>query len=784
MLVIWSSCKLSDIQAETKHIKVSKRFHYGKKIPELKKGDVLFCLGGFNLKAIQAEGYLPKNRTISSLREIPHKFNDATLFVSFDADIKSFDHTSYVKLQIDFKLVTRYINTGSIDCVLGDYRWVDNFNHLPKIINNKYNDTGRAVRVSLDLETVGLIPFDPDKFIVSISFSIEEGKSELIRFLGVDDQPKKGSQLLDCINWLINDDRIALLGANLKYDLLWLWVKWGIQTTNFKFDTTLVGSLLDENRSNSLNTHTKIYTESLGGYDDSFNISFDKSRMDLVPDEDLLPYAGGDTSATLQVGNKMITALSTSKSQANFYRKLLHPASMAFLDMEYTGIHVDREHYQKLEKELVLLMDGLTIQAKELLPARILAKYGNAFALSKSSIIKEFMFTHSKGLKLKPKMVTEKTGQPSTAYNHLVMFADVPEAKAFIDILKQWNSAKKTLSTYVIGFMKHLREDAKVHPTAVLYRGGYEGKDSGSVTGRLAFSNPAFNVLPKHTKWAKKLRKGYPAPGGYCMVSWDYSQGELRVIACVANELNMIQAYKDGIDLHLKTGAELNGMSLEKAMQLVAKKDKGIKKIRQQAKAINFGNIYQISAGGLVIYARDTYWVILTEDEAQQKQNKFFEMYPAIPEYHDSSIKFAEDNGFVQSPLGRVRHLPMINSNNWGAKGQAGRQAINSKIQSCLSDMTQLALAEFKKKYGYTESCKFFAMTHDAISAYIKIDEVDFWVPEVKHIMENLPLKEYFAWEPQLKFLTDAEIGYNMADMVELIDYPNMKPSEILKTLA
>ena len=134
------------------------------------------------------------------------------------------------------------------------------------------------------------------------------------------------------------------------------------------------------------------------------------------------------------------------------------------------------------------------------------------------------------------------------------MFSDVPEAAEFIDLYKQWNSAKKTESTYITGFFKHLREDGRLHPTAILYRGDYDGGDSGTVTGRLAFKDPASQTIPKHTKWAKPLRKGYIAPPDCCVINWDYSQGELRVIACLADEPAMIQAYRDGIDLHLKTG--------------------------------------------------------------------------------------------------------------------------------------------------------------------------------------------------------------------------------------
>lgn len=787
MIVFWSRASDYMLAEELKVFKgVEHRYHKAFHIPKLDEGDLLLSMGGKNLKLIQDAGMLPKGRTIHSLREVLHPIGDGLGMVTYDADIKDFDYTSYIKLQTDVNLAHRWSQTGSLSPQIGNYKWVKGFLFLAKRICERYCETGKPVRTSCDLETVGLDPFNSEKFIVSISFSIDEGESFLVHFTGVEDQPDGLSDLWDQINWLLNDDRVSLCGANLKYDLMWMRVKWGIICTNFRFDTTLVGSLLDENRSNSLNTHAKIYCPALGGYDDEFNRTQDKSRMDLVKKKDLLPYAGGDTDATLQVANRMAKKLSQSKSQTDFYTKLLHPASRAFEDMEMTGILVDVPYYQELQYEVLNVMAEKDLEAKALMPKRILTKWGDDFKLSKAKLLKDFMFTHPKGLNLKPKMFTEKTKEPSTAIDHLKLFEDVPEAAEFVGILKEWNSAKKTESTYITGFLKHLREDGYLHPSAILFRGDYGGDsndDSGTVTGRTSFKDPAFQTLSKHTFWAKKLRQAFIAPEGYVIMNWDYSQGELRVIACVAKELRMIQAYIDGIDMHLKTGAELNGYTLQEALQLKADGDAIIKGIRQGGKAGNFGMIYGISAEGFVAYARNTYGVIVTLEESTDQLERFFEMYPALITYHKEYIKWAHESGFVQSPLGRVRHLPLINSSNWGKQSQSERQAINSPIQSCLSDLSQLALALFKKKFGYPEGCRFFAMTHDSNTAYVLRDEVDYWALEMKHIMENLPITEYFGWNPQLPFLTDCELGYNLGEMVELAEHPGKLPSEVLATI-
>ena len=237
MLIFWSKSYNLKSQPELKQfanyddiIFVTKSMH----LPTLEKGDLLVVMGTSNLKEVQAEGHLPKNRTITSLREKLYPFHDGQMMVTFDLGIKNIDYTNYVKLQTDLTLVDRVLRTGSIDPTLGHYQWVKDFEHLPPKVNELYNRSGRPVRVAMDLETVGLDPFAPEVFIVSISFSIEEGMSDLVRFKGIGDQPMSHSLLWDQINWMLNDDRISLIGANLKFDLMWIRVKWGMLCSNFK----------------------------------------------------------------------------------------------------------------------------------------------------------------------------------------------------------------------------------------------------------------------------------------------------------------------------------------------------------------------------------------------------------------------------------------------------------------------------------------------------------------------------------------------------------------------
>jgi DNA polymerase I-like protein with 3'-5' exonuclease and polymerase domains len=248
----------------------------------------------------------------------------------------------------------------------------------------------------------------------------------------------------------------------------------------------------------------------------------------------------------------------------------------------------------------------------------------------------------------------------------------------------------------------------------------------------------------------------------------------------------MIQTYRDGIDLHLKTGAELNGMTLKHALKLMDSKDPEVKhKIRELrfgGKAGNFGLIYGMQAEGYMHYARDTYGVYMTLEEATAQRDTFLQKsYPKLLDWHTQYQTFAHQRGYIRSPLGRIRHLPLINSKDWKIRSRGERQAINSPVQSTLSDMVQLAMAEFKARYGCPEDCRLFRMTHDELSAYVRLDRVDYWVPEVKHLMENLPLTEYFGWKPQLVFEVEAEMGFNLAQTEELKE--GMVPSLVVEQL-
>ncbi|QIG66809.1 DNA polymerase I protein [Rhizobium phage RHph_TM16] len=749
------------------------------------------------MKLLQSEGMIPKNLGLLKLRENPWPVGSGGhVFVSFDPNSCASEPGNKPLMQWDVQLIARYMSTGSLQPKLGDYEWVGNFSALILRVLYHYQETNEPMDVTLDTETMGLSPFHADKDIVSIAFTDRAGHGEVL-YLGdnydpypivqpspmVLHQDHDGSDVhiltvLDQIKWLCETPLIKMRGSNLKYDNVWMYEKWGFRATNFRFDNALVGSILDENRSNSLNVHTKVMIPDLGGYDDELNDAHDKSHMENIPPEDLLPYAAGDVDAAHQVADKLRDDLLNQPALAKFYVTILHPAARAFEMIEHRGIHIDTKAYAELHEELNKTIASAEQTCIELLPGKLRYKYKDRIedqlAQGKDpmlpSILKDFFFS-PQGLNLKPKMLTGKTEQPSMAMSHLKQFIkESPEAAVMIKSLQEMGSATKTRSTFVIGFLKHLTPDNKFHPTYMLYKGAYqddEGDDSGTVTGRLSAKDPAFQTVPKKTVWAKKIRRCFIAPPGYVMFNIDFSQGELRIVACVANEKTMLNAYENNLDLHAVTGAKLAGVEFEEFITWKDHHEKAkaqmFEDLRGKAKPANFGLLYGMGWQGFQAYAWASYGLVLSDTEAQNMREAFFALYPGLVHYHDEYKKFAKLHQYVESPLGRIRHLPMIKSWDQEVRARAERQAINSPIQSTLSDLMLWSIALIEANF-HPDDVRSIGMVHDALVGYMREDKVKELMPQVMEMMSNLPLHE-LGWQPQLKFPVDAEFGPNMADM-------------------
>ena len=764
------------------------------------QGEVIVACGAGAVEELKKAGQIPKNKALGSLRETTVAYKLSNTQPSSQPGPPSYGHwmfsyspnSIFVEAQNrslvrwDARLAHRFYTTGSLDPELGHYEWTDTFKWIRRFVEQKYEETGRAVSVALDLETMGLVPWFEDKKIVTIQMSVHPGTADICNLFDLKwEDPQEWGRLMAEIRWVLTSPKVALTGANLKFDILWMWVKWGMRPLNFKMDTCVVGSLLDEERSNSLKQHAKDYTP-LGGYEIPLQqwLKANKLSMDdmaKVPPEQHLLYSAPDADVTLRVNIAEREELKRERGLQRFYVKLLHPALRAFEAIEHRGLCVDLKEFHRLETELTGEIKRLEKEGIAMMPARLRAKYAGTGDMFRAAVLKDFFFSDL-GMGLEPIMRTPKTKEPKTDKAHFMLFREHEDAGPFIQIYSALNSAKKTKSTYVDGFLNHLRPDGRFHPTYMLFNGSAferEDDDGGTDTGRLSAVDPAVQTIPKHTKWAKKLRKCYPAPPGYRFFQADFSQGELRLAACAANDETMIDAYQTGKDLHCVTGAQLAGMEFEEFMALNSDKPKEqltkaelqamelFAKFRQRAKPANFGLLYGMQAEGFRQYAYVSTdgKMDLTLEEAEKVRDAFFALYRRLVEWHEDMIATAKEQGYVENPLGRIAHLSLINSKIWAVSSKQERKAINSPIQSTLSDLCIWAISFLEERYA-DDGLWIAGMTHDSIYGYYpEKDGQELWYNRIVETMETLPYRETFDWEPQLVFPADFEDGLNMAEL-------------------
>lgn len=638
----------------------------------------------------------------------------------------------------------------------GDYRWVEDFDDLIRAIDCTFAETGRPVEVAARLDTGG----GP-----AIAFTMAAGAADCLDLSETPSAP-----VVEGLRHLLTSPRIRLRGANFKADMVWLAERLGIDCTNFAFDALLAGSLLDENRSNSLATYAALYMT-----------AEDESSEEGTARDPRLHRLGRAVDATFQSAAAIRGELLASPALAHFYVTLLHPASQAFARLEQRGVLASRDRFEALRIELEgedgrggALAD-LDRQVRALLPGRLRMKYADNLSV-RPALLRDFFFGTA-GLHLKPRMVTPRHGEPSTAKAHLAMFHDVPEASAMVAVLEARSAAAKMLSAYVKGFLKHLRADGRFYPSYMLFAGrACDGDDSdkrgdsGTVTGRTSARDPAIQTVPKRGTWAKKLRRCFVAPPGMAIWSTDAAQGELKIAACLAGEANMLAAYRAGLDLHAVTGASMMDMPTDAFMALAAdvadrEKMERFELGRFKAKAANFGLLYGMQAKGFVRYAWQTFKMVLSETQAQGMIDRFFATYPGLLDWHEAARKQARRDGAVANPFGRVRHLPWIRSQDRQVASRAERQAINAPVQSTLSDLTCWALSEIDSQIPEAEPC---AMIHDAIVGYCPEDRAEEIGRRIVEVAGTLPIEAMCGWRPQLPFTFDHEHGPDMGSMTKM----------------
>ncbi|MCH9780081.1 MAG: hypothetical protein K0U36_02215 [Alphaproteobacteria bacterium] len=479
--------------------------------------------------------------------------------------------------------------------------------------------------------------------------------------------------------------------------------------------------------------------------------SFDVLAAHHLLGNDALPP---EEAPVLETGQHAIDALVRDKPLLRFYQHVLLPAIISIARMELYGVQFDKHAAKLLDDALTREIEAREASLLSLLPSWLESEHWQAIHRAKqqgrspitAEMLVQWLFSEQ-GLGLTPSQHTG-TGKPSTKAEHLRSFQTDPRAEPIIEAYTGSITAHKMRSTYVRGFLREIKSDGRLHPA-------YKVVD-GTSTGRLSAHNPPIQTIPRADGdgQGQDFRACFTAPPGYAFFTADYAQGELRVIADVANEENMLQAFADGIDLHAATAARINGVDIDEFLSWQGKPllDQQYKSMRNGAKAANFGLVYGMGARGFAQYARG-YGLAWSEQDAQRIIDAFFAAYPRLQAWKQEALAEARTRGYVQSPLGRRRAIGGLFDTNPARRGAAERAAINTPIQSTLSDITLLAITALQGR-GVARGVHPVAMVHDAIYGYLPAAGVAEGVAWVRDCMETLDFS-LLGWAPRVKFQID-----------------------------
>ncbi|NII84117.1 MULTISPECIES: DNA polymerase I [unclassified Pedobacter] len=511
-------------------------------------------------------------------------------------------------------------------------------------------------RISFDTETTGTDANMAD--LVGLSFSIKPGTGY---YIPVPADREEAQAIVDEFKIVLENEEIEKIGQNTKYDILVL--KWyGVEVKGKLFDTMLAHYLIDPDTRHGMD----VLSENYLGYSP---ISITKligakgknqGTMRDVPVIDVVDYAAEDADVTLQLAHIFEPKLKELNA-AKLAEEIENPLVYVLADIEKEGVRIDIETLKAYSKEL----ETEIIKFEQ----NVYDKAGLKFNLASPKQLGEVLFDK---LQLDPKAKKTKTGQYQTGEDVLLALAS--KSDIVQDIL-DFRQLQKLKSTYVDAL------PLMVNPKTGRVHTSYN--QAVAATGRLSSNNPNLQNIPIRTERGREVRKAFIARDeNHILLSADYSQIELRIIAEISKEENMLDAFNQGIDIHTATAAKVYGVSIEEV--------DGTQ--RRNAKAVNFGIIYGQSAFGL------SQNLGIPRKEAAEIIEQYFAQYPGIKRYMSDTMNFARENGFVETIMGRRRYLRDINSANQTVRGFAERNAINAPIQGSAADMIKIAMINIHKE--------------------------------------------------------------------------------------
>ncbi|QDO92971.1 DNA polymerase I [Formosa sediminum] len=550
--------------------------------------------------------------------------------------------------------------------------------------------------VCFDTETTGLDPLTAE--LVGIAFSWETGKGF---YLPCPEDKTEAQELIEQLRPFFESEDIQKIGQNLKYDIKVL-AKYNIEVKGKLFDTMLAHYLINPDMRHNMDVLAETYlnytpitiTELIG------KKGKNQLSMRQVPLDKQTEYAVEDADITLQLKEHFENELGQANTQ-KLFDDIEIPLLRVLADMELEGINLDvpflNELATALNNDIATLQDNIFTAA------------GEEFNIASPKQLGDILFGK---MKLVDKPKKTKSGQFATSEDILSYLAKDHD---IIQHILDYRGLAKLKSTYVDAL------PLQVEPSTGRVHTDY--MQTVAATGRLSSNNPNLQNIPIRTERGRQVRKAFiPRNEDYTLLAADYSQIELRIIAALSQEETMIEAFKNGEDIHASTAAKVFGVNLKDVTR----------EQRSNAKTVNFGIVYGVSAFGLSNQTN------LSRSESKDLIDTYYKTYPKLRTYMSELVDFARDNGYVQTVLGRRRYLKDINSRNAVVRGAAERNAVNAPIQGSAADIIKLAMINIHEKLKAGQfKTKMLLQVHDELVFDVYKPELETIKTLVKTEMEN-----------------------------------------------
>ena len=554
----------------------------------------------------------------------------------------------------------------------------------------------KQTSVCFDTETTDVNALHADLVGMSFSFQAREAY-----YVAVPKDRTEAQTIVDEFKPFFESETIEKIAHNMKYDMQVLH-RYGVEFAGPLFDTMIAHYLIQPESKQGMDflaeyylNYTPISIETLIGKKGK-----GQGNMGDLPPEAISDYACEDADITFQLKQLFGPQIEKEHLKKLFYEMEM-PLVSVLAKMEEEGVAIDIPHLEAYSKQLADETAALEVRIKELA--------GMDFNVDSPKQLGDVLFEH---MKISSKAKKTKTGQYATSEDILQQHKNDHE---IIPCILDYRQMKKLKSTYVdpLPTMKD-PVDGRVHTSYM---------QTVTATGRLSSNNPNLQNIPIRSERGKEIRKAFIARSeDYQLMSADYSQIELRIIAALANDENMIRAFKDKVDIHRATAAKVFHVEL----------DEVTKDQRSAAKAVNFGIIYGQSAFGL------SQNLGISRTEAKQIIDSYFAQYSTIKTYMDKAVKDARENGYVETIMQRRRYLPDINSANAVVRGFAERNAVNAPIQGSAADIVKLAMVAVDKAMVKAKvQSKMILQVHDELVFDVHKDEQEIMKALVKEAMET-----------------------------------------------